>query len=77
VLFRSLDPAGLRTCETTAGCPGSGTQAVWVASAVAGQAGLVFGAGWSPAYLNWEGEADRAVVRGATHWSETGLFTRD
>lgn len=72
-----LDAAGLRTCETTPGCPGTGTQAVWVGSAVAAQAGLVFGAGWAPACLNWEGTPDLAVRRGTVDWSETGLFTRE
>ncbi len=76
VKFR-LEAAGLRTCDQNEGCVGTGTQAVWVGSAVAEQAGLIFGAGFTPAYLNWTGQPDLGIVQGKTHWSETGLFTRE
>lgn len=72
-----LDPTVLRTCGTIEGCPESGSQALWVGSAVSDMAGLVFSAGYTPAYLNWDGAPDLAVVRGKVDWSETGLFTRE
>ncbi len=72
-----LDPAALGTCATLEGCPGSGSQALWTGSPVSEMAGLIFSAGYTPAYLNWEGEPDLAVVRGRGDWSETGLFTTE
>jgi len=72
-----LDPAALRTCGTLEGCPESGSQALWTGSAVSEMAGLIFSAGYTPAFLNWEGEPDLTVVRGRVDWSETGLFTRE
>lgn len=72
-----LDPAALGTCATLEGCPGSGSQALWTGSPVSEMAGLIFSAGYTPAYLNWEGEPDLAVVRGRGDWCETGLFTTE
>ena len=72
-----LDPTNLRTCGTLEGCPQSGTQALWTGSAVSDLAGLIFSAGFTPAYLNWEGRPDLAVVRGAKDWQETGLFRQE
>jgi hypothetical protein len=71
-----LDPAGVNSCATLEGCPDSGTQAVWTGSGVANQVGLVFSAGYVPAYLNWEGgEPDLTPVRGKVDWQDIGLVT--
>jgi len=74
----SLDPAGLNSCAAMEGCPDSGTQALWTGSGAAGQVGLLFSAGYIPAYLNWEGETpELKPVRGKGDWRDTGLFTLD
>lgn len=72
-----LDPSALRTCSSLAGCPDSGTQALWTGSPVSEMAGLIFSAGYTPAVLNWDGEPDLAVVRGRVDWRDTGLFTAE
>ncbi|MBU0742730.1 hypothetical protein KKG45_14035 [bacterium] len=71
----SLDPAGLNSCEVLIGCPDSGTQALWTGSGAAKMLGVVFSAGYIPAYLNWNGEEpDLTPVRGEVDWQDTGLF---
>ncbi len=74
----SLNPGGLNSCITTDGCPGSGTQALWTGSGAAGLIGVLFSAGYIPAYLNWEDDPpELAAVHGKGEWSDTGLFTKD
>ena len=74
VTFR-LDPAGVLSCETLADCPGSGTQALWTGTMTSKQHGLLFSAGYAPAYLNWGGEApEPEVVRGTGTWQERGFI---
>jgi hypothetical protein len=70
-----LDPAGVESCESLEPCAGSGSPALWSGSLQARQHDLLFSAGYVPAYLNWEGEADLTPIHGTTDWSETGLFT--
>ncbi len=72
----SLDPEGLNSCELIEGCKDSGTQAIWAGSGAAKQVGVVFSAGYIPAYVNWKGEKpDLTPVRGEGDWEDTGLFT--
>jgi len=74
----SLDPAGLNSCVSAEGCPDSGTQALWTGSGAADLVGLLFGAGYIPAYLNWDDETPEPTpVRGKGDWQDTGLFTLD
>lgn len=70
-----LDPGGVQSCADLEGCDGSGTLALWSGSMQARQHGLLFSAGYVPAYLNWDGEKDLTPVRGKTDWQDTGLFT--
>jgi hypothetical protein len=70
-----LDPSGVQSCDGLEGCAGSETYALWSGSVQARQHGLLFSAGYVPAYLNWEGEPDLTPVRGTTDWQDTGLFT--
>ncbi len=77
VVFR-LDPAGVNSCVLVEGCDGTGTQAIWTGSGASNQVGLVFGAGYVPAYLNWTGEdPDLTPVRGEVEWHELGLIALD
>jgi len=72
----SLDPAGLNSCQVIEGCPDTGTQAIWTGSGASNQVGLVFGAGYVPAYLNWTcDELDLTPVRGTVEWEELGLVS--
>jgi len=68
----SLDPAGLLSCAGLPDCADSGSYALWAGSKIADQAGLLFSAGYTPAYLNWEGETDLSVVKGTGDWLEVG-----
>lgn len=69
-----LDPTGLRSCSTTAGCPEAGPQALYVGAASANQLGFMFGAGYAPAWLNPEQEPDRTPVTGTVSWQQAGIF---
>lgn len=70
-----IDASGVQSCAGLEGCADSGTCVLWSGSVQARQHGLLFSAGYVPAYLNWEGEADLSPVRGTTDWEDTGLFT--
>jgi hypothetical protein len=73
-----LDPAGMMSCNQMSACADSGSQALWAGSYDANQLGLIFSAGYVPAYFNYtDGEPDLTPVRGTGDWSETGLFTTD
>jgi hypothetical protein len=69
-----LDPTGLRSCMTTAGCPEAGSQALYVGAASANQLNFLFGAGYAPAWLNPEQEPDRTPVTGTVSWQQAGIF---
>ena len=71
-----LDPAGARSCGTVPDCADSGTYAVWTGTAAAKQHGVLFSAAYTPAYLNWAGEAPAVEpVRGTGSWQERGYLT--
>jgi hypothetical protein len=73
VCFR-LDPAALRSCHTLPGCEDNNTQVLYSGTAEHEQHGVIFSAGYVPAYLNWEGEPDVTPVIGTHSWRDTGLF---
>ncbi len=77
VVFR-LDPAGARSCGGLPGCGESGTFALWAGAVAANQHGLLFSAGYVPAYLNPTApDPDLTPVRGKVDWRERGLVTPD
>ncbi len=69
-----LDGSELISCGRTEGCPGSGTQALFIGSASSNQLNLLFGAGYVPAWLNPTGEPDTSPVRGTSTWQDVGIF---
>ncbi len=69
-----LDPAGLVTCAKTEGCPGTGTPALYVGTDSSNQLGMLFGAGYEPAWLNPTGKPDTTPVRGNSPWQKVGVF---
>lgn len=69
-----LDPAELRSCSTTSGCPEAGTQALYVGADSANQLDCIFGAGYVPAWLNPDGEPDCTAVTGTVSWQQAGVF---
>jgi hypothetical protein len=73
VTFR-LDPSALTSCAELAGCPESGTQALYTGSVAAKQVQDIFGAGYVPAVLNPSGEPDLAPVRGGVGWEQVGYY---
>jgi len=74
VVFR-LDPAAILTCRKLAGCAESGTYAVYVGSVASGQAIDVFGAGYAPAYLNWDSQPDLTPLTGVESWQDVGRYS--
>jgi len=76
VVFR-LDPAGLRSCATLAGCEQHHPYALYTGTPTAGQTGDMFGAGYVPAYLNFDGEADLTPITSTGLWSEVGVYSRE
>ncbi len=73
VVFR-LDPKGTISCETMSGCSESHPYALYTGTVTSNQAGSMFGTGYVPAYLNWEGEPDLAPVLGTNSWREVGVY---
>lgn len=69
-----LEAAALRSCDGLEGCRESGTQALYAGATTANQLDCLFGAGYAPAWLNPEGEPDRAPVRGRSTWQDAGVF---
>lgn len=69
-----LDPGELVSCAGIEGCPGSGTQALYIGAASSNQLNMIFGAGYEPAWLNPEGEIDRSLVQGTSRWQDVGVF---
>jgi hypothetical protein len=69
-----LDPAGLKSCATLAGCPEAGTQALYAGADTANQLDCLFGAGYVPAWLNPTGTPDTAPVTGKASWRDVGVF---
>ncbi|MCP4574251.1 MAG: hypothetical protein GY838_17965 [bacterium] len=67
-----LKPEGILTCESTSGCPGSGTRALYIGSNDAQMLSEVFGAGCQPAVLNFTGKPNMAVQRGNSGWRDVG-----
>ncbi len=68
-----LDPSGTPSCETVGGCDPETNCVLYTGSADTGQNGLLFGASYVPAFLNWEEKPDlspRGVGKG---WQDTGL----
>ncbi|MBK8165822.1 MAG: hypothetical protein IPK64_07640 [bacterium] len=69
-----LDGSDLRSCATLAGCPESGTQALYAGADAANQLDCLFGAGYVPAWINPTGEPDHTPVTGKVGWREVGVF---
>jgi hypothetical protein len=69
-----LDPAGLHSCATTAGCPESGASALYVGTPDAGQENYLFGAGCMPAVLNPSGEPTLELVPCTASVAAIGVF---
>jgi len=73
VTFR-LDTAGLLSCRTLAGCPDSGTQALYSGTVDSGLMGFLVGAGCVPAHLNWDEPRKPLPIRGTQNWRDVGVF---
>ncbi len=69
-----LDAAGVKSCATMEGCPGSGTPALYAGADSANQMDCLFGAGYVPAWLNPTGEPDRTPVHGTMSYADVGVF---
>lgn len=69
-----LDGTGLQTCQTLEGCPECGPQALYVGNESSRQVGIVFGAGYEPAWINPTGEHDQTPVTGKCSWKDVGVF---
>ena len=47
---------------------------MYVGSVPSYQMGDVFGAGYVPAYLNWDGEPDLQPQSGEASWQDVGIY---
>jgi len=72
-----LDPAGVRSLTGIESAAESGSYAIWSGSLQNRQHGLLFSAGYVPAYLNADGDVDLTERLGTGHWSDRGMFTVD
>jgi len=75
VVFR-LDPDGGISCKRTPGCAEARPYALYTGTIASRQLSSIFGAGYVPAYLNWEGEVDLTPVRGNVTWKDVGLYEK-
>lgn len=73
VVFR-LDTKALPSCKGLTGCSESGSYALYAGTRASHQVNHLFGAGYVPAYLNWEGEPDLTPVSAEPTWREVGLY---
>ena len=69
-----LDPAGLQTARTLEGCAECAPQALYVGNESSRQVGIVFGAGYEPAWINPTGDYDQTPVTGKCTWQDVGVF---
>ena len=69
-----LDATQLSSCATLAGCPESGTQALYAGADAANQLDSLFGAGYVPAWINPAGEPDHTPVTGKVGWRDVGVY---
>jgi len=70
-----LDPAGLRSHKGVADAEDAGAYMLWTGSLQNRQHGLMFAAGYVPAWLNPDGDPDLTPRHGRTSWRDTGHFT--
>ena len=73
VVFRLAQDSGI-TCKDLPGCVAEQPYAVYVGSVPSYQMGDVFGAGYVPAYLNWNGEPDLQPQNGEASWRDVGIY---
>ena len=71
-----LDPTGTPTCATVGGCAPDENSFLYVGPSHTGQMGLVFGAPYVPAFLNWEEKPDLAPRGAGKHFREVGVCQR-
>jgi len=76
VVFR-LDPAGLHSCKELPGCSEGEVPALYVGTMASTQHGLMFGAGYIPAYLNAKEEPDLTPVFAEKSWRQAGVMTSE
>ncbi len=70
----SLDPDALLSCTRTEGCSEGRPYALYTGNDACKQLGSIFGAGYVPAYLNYEGEPDLTPLRANQTWRDVGLY---
>jgi hypothetical protein len=73
VVFR-LDAKALPSCKTLTGCPESESYLLYAGTRASYQVNHLFGAGYTPAYLNWEGEPDLTPVSAESTWRQVGVY---
>jgi len=71
-----LDPDGPRSDAGLEGVKDAGVFMLWTGSLQNRQHGLMFAAGYVPAWLNPRDDPDLTPRHGSTTWQDTGLFTR-
>ncbi len=72
VVFKLDSKAGV-TAERSPEIKEAGSFALYTGSESSQQLGDLFGAGYVPAYLNFEGEADLTPLKGKVSWQKAGV----
>jgi hypothetical protein len=75
VVFR-LDVDGGITRHRTEGVKEAQPYAMYTGRLVSKQHTSLFGAGYVPAYLNYEGETDLTPIRGKESWQDVGVYQK-
>jgi len=72
----SLDQSGLQTATTLKDYNEAGSWALYTGTWASDTLGDMFGCGYVPAYLNYDGEPDLAPRRGKMSWEEGTLYKK-
>jgi len=72
----SLDQSGLQTATTLKDYNDAGTWALYTGTWASDTLGDMFGCGFVPAYLNYDGEPDLEPRRGKMSWEEGDLYEK-
>lgn len=70
----SLEADWCPSCPGLVGCLDSQTYALYTGTPDAKMSGMMFGAGYAPAYLNWADQPALEAVAGQQTWAEVGVF---
>ncbi len=75
VVFRLADEGGI-SCQRTPGCAEARPYALYTGTNESKQYISIFGTGYVPAYLNFEGDVDLNPQHGNVSWQDLGIYEK-